>query len=77
MLPNGSEGEAPEIGVPVGPPDTSGLGLPEDVAVRLHNQLVARGLLETKNLRGRTQELFAALQAAYKVDVIKLRNLYT
>ncbi len=76
MLPDGAEDEAAEVGIPLGPPDTSDLGLPEDVAVRLHNQLFARGLLERKDLKGRTQELFAALQAAYRLDVVRLGSLY-
>ena len=64
------------MGIPVGPPDVSSLGLPDDVSIRLHNQLFHRGLFTKANLRGRGQEIFAALQAAYKVDSAAVTALY-
>ncbi len=74
-VPLGSEGQA-AMGIPVGPPDLSSLGLPDEVSIRLHNQLFHRGLFTRANLRGRGQEIFAAVQAAYKVDSAAVTALY-
>lgn len=74
-VPLGSEGQA-AMGIPVGPPDVSSLGLPDAVSIRLHNQLFHRGLFTKVNLRGRSQEVFAAVQAAYKVDSGAVTALY-
>ena len=62
------------LGIPVGPPDTSALDLPEDVAVALHNQLNARRLFTYANGKHRINEIEAALKAALRVDVIKVLN---
>ncbi len=71
------EGDADATkGVPIGPQDTSGLGLPDDVAVALHNQLFHRRLFNWADLRHNQRELLAAIQSAYKVDAGKVNNLY-
>lgn len=75
LVPPGHEDEA-SMGIPVGPPDLASLGLPEAVEVRLHNQLFNRGLLTARDLKGRGQEVFAALQAAYRVDQGAVTALY-
>ncbi len=74
-VPLGSEGQE-AMGIPVGPPDLSSLGLPDAASIRLHNQLFHRGLFTKANLRGRGQEIFAAVQAAYKVDSAAVTALY-
>lgn len=63
-------------GVRVGPPSLESLGLPLALEVRLHNQLYDRGLLSLKQIRGRGQEIFAALQAAFRTDTATITNLY-
>jgi len=75
MVPEGRE-QAAHMGIPVGPPDLSTLELPPEVAARLHNELFRRGLLTKRDLRGRGMEVFAALQAAYKVDTTAVTTLY-
>lgn len=75
LVPPGHEDEAP-MGIPVGPPDLSPLGLPEAVEIRLHNQLFQRGILTARDLKGRGQEVFAALQAAYRTDFAAVTALY-
>ncbi len=75
LVPEGRQAEA-ALGVPVGPPDLSGLGLPEAVMVRLHNELHDRGILTERESRRRVPEVFAALQAAYRVDVAAVVSLY-
>ena len=66
----------PTMGIPYGPPDFSALDLPEATAIRLHNQLFSRGLLTKQDLKGRHKEVFAAIQAAFKVDVARVTGLY-
>ena len=73
-LPDGETDAAK--GIPIGPQDTSGLGLPDDVAVALHNQLFHRRLFNWSDLRHNQGELLASIQAAYKVDAAKVNNLY-
>jgi hypothetical protein len=71
------DSDAP-LGIPVGPPDLSDLGLPAEVQTRLHNQLVDRGLLTAGDIRrAGNQALIAALQAAYKVDAVALATLFS
>ena len=64
------------MGIPVGPPDLTSLGLPPDLQRRLHNQLHARGLLTRRDLRGRMVEVRAALQATYRTDAQAVTALY-
>lgn len=68
--------EDPSMGIPVGPPDLTPLGLPPDLQRTLHNQLHARGLFTRRDLRGRMREIQAALQATYKVDAQIVTGLY-
>lgn len=63
-------------GLRIGPPSLESLGLPQEQEVRLHNQLHDRGLLSVKDIKHRSQEIFAALQAALRVDVTTIENLY-
>ena len=75
-VPEGEEDNA-NMGIPIGPPDLSELGLPIDVEVRLHNQLYNRGLFTLRDIRGRRQnEIFAAIQSALNVDVSKVTSLF-
>jgi hypothetical protein len=64
------------MGIPVGPPDLTPLGLPPDLQRTLHNQLHARGLFTHRDLRGRMIEIRAALQATYKTDAQAVTALY-
>lgn len=64
------------LGIPVGPPDVSDLGLNPETALALHNELVRRGLWCLRDVMARPQELTAALQAAYRVDFTRLLTLY-
>lgn len=66
----------PSMGIPIGPPDLTALGLPPDLQRRLHNQLWSRRLFTRRDLRGRMREVQAALQATYKVDAQVVTALY-
>lgn len=63
-------------GIAIGPPALASLGLPLDVEVRLHNQLHARKLLTRRDVLRRPADVYAALQAAYRVDMQTLQMLY-
>lgn len=63
-------------GVVLGPPDLGSLNLPTALEVRLHNELYHRGLLTRKDLITKQPEVFAALQAALRVDAAAILNLY-
>lgn len=68
--------EAPQ-GVPVGPPDSSKLGLPDEIAVRLHNELYARRLFRLQDVGGRMQDINSALISALRVDAQVIAGLYS
>ncbi len=72
--------DAPEsdaaLGFPLGPPSLEPLGLPLDVEVRMHNQLFGRRLFTRRDVKGRRMEILGAVQAALKVDVVAIANLY-
>ena len=75
QVPEGYE-TMPEAGICLGPPDLSDMGMPVDVEVRLNHELYHRQLFTQADVRRRPNELQAAIQAALKLDVGKLRNLY-
>lgn len=75
MLPEGVENV--DLGVLIGPPEfVDYLGLPEPFATRLHNQMFARKLFTLSDLQKRSQEIQAALQSAFRVDVASIMTAY-
>ena len=70
--------ESAPYGILLGPPPdvADDLGLPEDTATQLHNQLFHRGLLAKADVTRRPQELHAALMAAMKMNVQKIMAKY-
>ena len=56
--------------------DVFTLGLPKAVAIRLHNELVARELFTSKQVKQRPGDVNAAVTAAYRVDAVKVINAY-
>jgi hypothetical protein len=73
-VPEGCEDAS--MGIPIGPPDLTALGLPPDIQRRLHNQLHSRGLLTKRDLNGKMREVVAAVQATYRVDAQAVTALY-
>lgn len=63
-------------GIAIGPPSLDRLGLPEEVAIRLHNQLHGRKLYTRRDVMRRPADVFAALQATYRVDMQRLQTLF-
>lgn len=76
QLPDDAGDDEVDLGVPVGPPDLEPLGLPEPLAIRLHNELWHRGILTKRDAQARSTELIAAWQAALKVDAMTLARLF-
>lgn len=77
MLENHEPDEDAPQGILVGPPEiVDDLGLPDDLATRLHNQLFVRKLWTLKDVQKRPQELLAAWQAALSFDVQTLMGKY-
>lgn len=75
-VPNDSEPSTWQYGVIVGPPDLSDLNLPSNVKSKLHAELYNRGLITRQDIDKRGSEVFAALQAALRIDVASIVNLY-
>lgn len=75
-VPDGAPKANYAYGVRIGPPNLISLGLPTEQEIRLHNQLYERGLIEAKDVKGRMQDIFGALQAAFQVDSTNIVNLY-
>lgn len=70
------EGQDPALGIVIGPPDLTSLGLSEDQTRSLHQELFRRNLITLEDVRKRPHEIQGALQAVLKADAIKIINLY-
>ena len=75
-LPESAPDSEASMGVPLAPPALDSLGLPEETEVRLQAQLVARRLFDFKDVRKRRVDVMAALQAALRVNVQRIVDLY-
>lgn len=65
------------MGIVVGPPSLDSLGLPEHIAIKLHNGLFDRDLFTEQDVKQRKQEVIAALLHAIGADVRRVMNLYS
>lgn len=63
-------------GILVGPPDLTPLGLPEAMKVRLHNELVARGLVDYSTVRSHMTDVVSAIMHTFGVDAQTIVALY-
>lgn len=73
LLPDGAPDEDASIGIPVGPTDVvDALGLAEEHATRLHNNLFRRGIFTVKEATSKPNELVAAVLATFKVDAQRI-----
>jgi hypothetical protein len=80
LLPDGVSDEDAPMGIPVGIDLADKLeaqGMPFETARRLQNELRRRGFWTDRDVhRARaTEEIFAALQSAYRIDVAAIINL--
>ena len=76
LVPDDAPDANARYGIVVGPPDLDSLGLPQEVEIRLHNELFNRGLLTLDDVRKRRPEIMAAVQAALKVDAESVMAAY-
>jgi hypothetical protein len=76
QVPEGTPESKYGQGIIVGPPDLSGLDLPEEVTTRLHNELYHRGIIRRGDAKARRPEIQAALQSALRVDVELIVTIY-
>ncbi len=76
MLPDDVPDKDAAKGIPVGPPSLVPLGLPEDLEIRLHNELFARKIFSAIDVKKRRIDVFAALQATFKIDIEKIIQVY-
>lgn len=76
LLPDGAVEESAPHYSPIGPVDTTSVGLPEEHAIRLHNELHRRSLWSWREVRHRRQDLEAAVRAALGVTTDSVIALY-
>ena len=76
LLPDDIPEEDAFLGIPLGPPPLEVLGLPEEIEVRLHNELFSRGLFTPADVKRRINDVVASLQAALRVDAGLIIGLY-
>lgn len=76
LLPADAPVEHASRGVLSGPPDLTVLGLTDDMAIRLHNELYARGLVDYNSVRSNLREVVSAIMHAFGVDAQRIVALY-
>jgi hypothetical protein len=76
LLPEEESEENAAIGVPVGPPDLSELGLPAEMEIRLNNELFYRGILTPQDALKKRPEVSAAIQSVLKLDTERIVTIY-
>lgn len=70
------ESDQAEMGIPVGPPDLTKLGLPLELEVRLNNELVNRGIITDIDALRNRSEISLAIQSALKLDANRVLDMY-
>lgn len=76
IVPDDADKSTWQYGVVLGPPDLSALDLPPSIAIRLHNELFARGLITKKDASRRITDITGALMAALKTDAQTIHAIY-
>ena len=75
-IPESAADHEAKRGVPAGPPSLEPLGLPLDVEIRLHNELVARRIFTYDDARRKRADVQNALSSALKADTSRIIDLY-
>ena len=77
LLPPGVPASEARSGVLLGPQiDLSAFGLPQDLAIRLHNALQSRGILTYEDARHSPNVVNGAVLAAVKLDARRVIESY-
>ena len=74
-LPEGVPDRDASLGLPLGPPPLD-LDLPEGLAIKLHNELFARGLFTYGDVKRRPQEVVEAVRAVIRVTRERVMAAY-
>src|SRR3989304_3732166 len=74
-LPEGVPERAASLGRPLGPPPLD-LALPEELAVKLHNELFARGLFTYEDVKRRPQEVVEAVRGVIRLTRARVMGAY-
>jgi hypothetical protein len=75
-LPDEASDKDAAMGIPIGPPSLESLGLPLELEVKLHNELYARKLWRSRDVKQRRHDIVTAIQAVLRLDVQKIVDLY-
>lgn len=75
-LPDGLTDADASMGLPLGPPPLTPLGLPQDIEIRLHNELYARRIFTAEDAERRKPDIISALQATLKIEARKILDLF-
>lgn len=75
-LPSRANNDSAPRGILVGPPDLSTLRLPEDIEVKLSNELASRGLFQYSDISRHRDQAQAAILASIRLDVDLLMAAY-
>lgn len=76
LLPEGAPKEEAEKGVPLGPPSLEELNLPEEIEVRLNNELYNRNIVTLSDALRDRPGIISALQAVFKVDAGSIIDIF-
>lgn len=76
LLPEGASEDEVTMGVPVGPPSLEDLNLPEEIEVRLNNELYHRNIVTLADALKNRAGIVSALQATFKVDAGSIVNVF-
>lgn len=76
LLPDDTPESEAYRGIPLGPPSVESLGLPQDIATRLHNELYARRFFTREDALRHQTDIASAIRAALRVSVDSVIALY-
>jgi hypothetical protein len=76
QLPDNAPDTDAELGIPLGPPSLEGLHLPEELEIRLHNELYARRIFTHQQAKANKLNVQAAMQSTLKLDVLHIVEIY-
>lgn len=77
LIPENSPPSAASRGVILGPTKRlEDLGLPEEVLVKLHNELFARNLISYSDVANNMRDVVSAIQHTFTVDAQLIAEIY-
>lgn len=77
QLPPGVPESEAHLGIPIGPPPVDALGLPVELATRLHNELYLRRIFTYAEAVKRQGDVQSAVRSALRLDTERVIALYS